>query len=149
MTSWPGNFRCVGFISPTTEVQPWGQRLCHGKAAARSASSARHFGQYHGAGTFTGFGLRFRHMAHRYRLPFTAVLGLNLLPVRGMFFGMGASWLREVYAGTLRERFRSVRSDMPARKTDSPIATILIMPPRGPGRTTRGLRESGANRAFG
>jgi hypothetical protein len=55
----------------------------HWKAAS---FSARHRGQYHGAGVFTGRGLRFRHFAHRYRLPFTAVLGLSRFPVRGMLF---------------------------------------------------------------
>ena len=60
-------------------------------AASRSAISARHRGQYHGAGCFTGLGLRFRHLAQRYRLPFTAVFGRSLLPVRGMFFGIGNS----------------------------------------------------------
>lgn len=51
--------------------------------------AARHRGQYHGAGVFTGLGLRFRHLAQRYRLPFTAVLGRSRLPVRGMFLGIG------------------------------------------------------------
>jgi len=42
---------------------------------ANAASfSAKHRGQYHGAGVFTGLGLRFRHLAQRYLLPFTAVL---------------------------------------------------------------------------
>jgi hypothetical protein len=50
--------------------------------------AARHRGQYHGAGVFTGLGLRFRHLAQRYRLPFTAVFGRSRLPVRGMFLGM-------------------------------------------------------------
>ena len=49
--------------------------------------AATHRGQYHGAGVFTGFGLRFRHLAQRYRLPFTAVLGRCRLPVFGMFLG--------------------------------------------------------------
>ena len=57
-------------------------------AASFSAITAKHLGQYHGAGVFTGFGLRFRHFAQRYRLPFTLVLGRSRLPVRGMFFGM-------------------------------------------------------------
>jgi len=48
--------------------------------------SARHRGQYHGAGFFTGLGLRFRHLAQRYRLPFTAVFGRSRLPVLGMLF---------------------------------------------------------------
>jgi hypothetical protein len=52
--------------------------------------TARHRGQYHGAGFFTGLGLRFRHFAQRYLLPFTAVLGLTLLPVRGMFLGIAS-----------------------------------------------------------
>jgi hypothetical protein len=63
-------------------------------AASRSAISARHRGQYHGAGCFTGLGLRFRHLAQRYRLPFTAVLGRSLLPVRGMLFMSVASGSR-------------------------------------------------------
>lgn len=52
--------------------------------------SGRHRGQYQGAGVFTGLGLRFRHFAHRYRLPFTAVFGRSRLPVLGMFFGTGS-----------------------------------------------------------
>ena len=55
-------------------------------AASLSAIAARHRGQYHGAGVLTGLGLRFRHFAQRYLLPFTAVLGLSLFPVRGMLF---------------------------------------------------------------
>jgi hypothetical protein len=50
--------------------------------------AARHRRQYHGAGGFTGLGLRFRHFAQRYRLPLTAVLGLRGLPDRGMFLGI-------------------------------------------------------------
>ena len=50
--------------------------------------AARHLGQYHGAGVFTGLGLRFRHLAQRYRFPFTAVLGRSRLPVRGIFLGI-------------------------------------------------------------
>ena len=45
---------------------------------------------YHGAGIFTGLGLRLRHLAQRYLLPFAAVLGLSLLPVRGMFLGIAS-----------------------------------------------------------
>jgi hypothetical protein len=56
------------------------------RAASSSAISAKHFGQYQGAGCFTGFGLRFRHFAQRYLLPLTVVLGLCCLPLRGMFF---------------------------------------------------------------
>src|SRR5262245_35626186 len=39
-------------------------------------------GQTHGAGVVTGRGLRLRHLAQRYRLPLTAVLGRDRLPVR-------------------------------------------------------------------
>ena len=51
--------------------------------------SARHRGQYRGAGFLTGFGLRFRHVAQRYLLPLTAVFGRSLLPVRGVLFMAG------------------------------------------------------------
>jgi hypothetical protein len=49
----------------------------------------RHFGQYQGAGVFTGFGLRLRHFAQRYRLPLTAVFGRVFLPVFGILFDIG------------------------------------------------------------
>jgi hypothetical protein len=45
--------------------------------------SLTHFGQYHGAGVFTGFGLRLLHLAQRNRLPFTAVFGRVFLPLLG------------------------------------------------------------------
>jgi hypothetical protein len=48
--------------------------------------SETHRGQYQGAGVFTGLGLRLRHLAQRYLLPFTAVLGRYRLPVFGMLF---------------------------------------------------------------
>jgi hypothetical protein len=51
----------------------------------------RHAGQYHGAGVFTGFGLRLRHLAQWYRLPFTAVLGRAFFPLFGKFFVIGTS----------------------------------------------------------
>ncbi|MFM8577240.1 MAG: hypothetical protein ACKOCN_00310, partial [Planctomycetaceae bacterium] len=58
------------------------------RSVSYSVIAVRHLRQYHGAECFTGFGLRFRHFAQRYRLPFTLVLGRSRLPVRGMFFGM-------------------------------------------------------------
>jgi hypothetical protein len=51
----------------------------------------RHSGQYQGAGLLTGLGLRFRHLAQRYRLPFTAVFGLALFLLSGKFFDIGTS----------------------------------------------------------
>jgi hypothetical protein len=48
--------------------------------------SFRQFGQYQGAGVFTGFGLLLRHVAQRKRLPFTAVFGRIFFPVRKTFF---------------------------------------------------------------
>jgi hypothetical protein len=54
--------------------------------SGRDASiSFRQFGQYHGAGVRTRLGLRLRHLAHRYRLPFTAVFGRSFFPVLGKF----------------------------------------------------------------
>jgi hypothetical protein len=53
-----------------------------------AACSLRHLGQYHGAGVLTGFGLRLRHVAQRYRLPFTAVFGRFCFPELGMFRGI-------------------------------------------------------------
>jgi hypothetical protein len=50
-----------------------------------------HFGQYQGAGVFTGFGLRFRHLAQWNRLPFTAVFGRVFFPLLGKFFAIGTS----------------------------------------------------------
>ena len=70
---------------------------------ANAASfSAKHHGQYHGAGVFTGLGLRFRHLAQRYLLPFTAVLGRYRLPVFGMLF-MGLLTSRH-YSGQAASR---------------------------------------------
>ena len=43
------------------------------------------FGQYHGAGVVTGFGLRLRHTAQRYRLPRTAVFVRTCFPLRSLF----------------------------------------------------------------
>jgi hypothetical protein len=51
----------------------------------------RHSGQYQGAAVFTGFGLRFRHLAQRKRLPLTAVFGRAFFPVLGKFFDIGTS----------------------------------------------------------
>src|SRR4051794_26769759 len=50
-----------------------------------ASSSLRQFGQYQGAGVFTGFGLRFRHLAQRNRFSLKAVFGRTFLPVLGMF----------------------------------------------------------------
>lgn len=76
--------------------------------------AARHFGQYHGAGVFTGFGLRFRHFAHRYLLPLTAVLGRCRLPVFGMFLGIDSRrFYRTITAATLN----------PARAAQKPSTT--------------------------
>lgn len=76
-----------------TWVRDWAgqESRASSKAACVSAITTIHLGQYHGAGVFTGFGLRFRHFAQWYRLPFTAVLGRSRLPVRGMFLGMLSS----------------------------------------------------------
>ena len=79
-----GRFHAPDDRVPAVEVEDF-----HGYEASFSAIAARHRGQYHGAGVFTGLGLRFRHFAQRYLLPFTAVLGLSRLPVRGMFLGIG------------------------------------------------------------
>ncbi len=46
--------------------------------------------QYQGAGDLIGFGLRRRHLAHRKRLPLTAVFGRTFLPVLRMFFAITA-----------------------------------------------------------
>jgi len=51
----------------------------------------KQFGQYHGAGVLTGFGLRLRHFAQRKRLPLTAVFGRTFFPVLGKFFAIGNS----------------------------------------------------------
>jgi hypothetical protein len=51
----------------------------------------KQLGQYHGAKALTGFGLRFRHLAQRSRLPFTAVFGRTFFPVLRMIFPIGAS----------------------------------------------------------
>ena len=48
------------------------------------------FGQYQGAGVFTGLGLRLRHLAQRKRLPFTAVFGRAFFPVLGKFFDIAS-----------------------------------------------------------
>ena len=56
---------------------------------AKPAFALRQFGQYHGAGVLTGFGLRLRHLAQRKRLPFKAVFGRTFLPVLRMFFALG------------------------------------------------------------
>src|SRR5258708_239794 len=47
--------------------------------------------QYQGAGVFTGFGLRLRHLAQRKRLPLTAAFGGAWFPVLGKFFAIGTS----------------------------------------------------------
>jgi hypothetical protein len=62
--------------------------LAHDSVAPVSAVDLRQFGQYHGAGVLTGFGLRLRHLAQRKRLPFTAVFGRNFFPVLGKFFAI-------------------------------------------------------------
>jgi hypothetical protein len=46
-----------------------------------SSARLRHRGQYQGAGVLTGLGLRLRHLAHKKRLPFTAVFGRFCFPV--------------------------------------------------------------------
>ena len=60
----------------------------HGAVASLSF---KQFGQYHGAGVLTGFGLRFRHLAQWKRLPFTAVFGRACFPVLKMFFAIATS----------------------------------------------------------
>jgi hypothetical protein len=52
---------------------------------------SKQFGQYQGAGVFTGFGLRLWHLAHRKRLPFTAVFGRTFFPVLRIFLSTGTS----------------------------------------------------------
>jgi hypothetical protein len=47
--------------------------------------------QYQGAGVFTGFGLRLRHLAQRKRLPFTAVFGRAFFPLLKMFLAIATS----------------------------------------------------------
>src|SRR5438067_3305759 len=51
----------------------------------------RQLGQYQGAGVLTGFRLLLRHLAHRKRLPLTAVFGRTFFPVLSMFLAIGAS----------------------------------------------------------
>ena len=51
-----------------------------------SSLALTHLSQNQGAGVFIGFGLRLRQLAHKKRLPFTAVFGRNCLPLRGKFF---------------------------------------------------------------
>src|SRR5207247_111667 len=51
----------------------------------------RQLGQYQGAGVLIGFGLLLRHLAHRKRLPLTAVFGRTFFPVLRMLFAIGAS----------------------------------------------------------
>ena len=63
-----------------------GPSLVAGSDRNAASFAAAHFGQYHGAGVFTGRGLRLWHVAQRYRLPLIAVLGRYRFPVRGMFF---------------------------------------------------------------
>jgi hypothetical protein len=63
----------------------WFAHVSHAPASFVDANF-KQFGQYHGAGVFTGFGLRLRHWAQRKRLPFTAVFGRNRFPVLGKFF---------------------------------------------------------------
>jgi hypothetical protein len=63
---------------------------------AEASFSFKQFGQYHGAGVLTGFGLRFRHLAQRKRLPFTAVFGRAFFPLLKMFFAIGASLSRQL-----------------------------------------------------
>lgn len=60
-------------------------------AAKAACFAARHRGQYHGAGVFTGRGLRLWQVAQRYRLPLNAVFGRCCFPVRGMLFMLDAS----------------------------------------------------------
>ncbi len=48
-------------------------------------------GQNQGAGVFTRLGLRLRHLAHKKRLPFTAVFGRTCFPLRGKFFPIETS----------------------------------------------------------
>jgi hypothetical protein len=59
----------------------------------KASVSLRQFGQYQGAGAFTGFGLLLRHLAQRKRLPFTAVFGRTFFPVLGKFFAIATSSL--------------------------------------------------------
>ncbi len=44
-----------------------------------------------------GFGLRLRHLAQRYRLPFTAVFGRFFLPELGSRLGIADTILSPVY----------------------------------------------------
>ena len=68
--------------------------------------SLRQFGQYQGAGVFTGFGLRLRHLAQRKRLPFTAVFGRTFFPVLGKFFAIGTSIRHCLYPICRKKSFR-------------------------------------------
>ena len=65
--------------------------------------SLRQFWQYQGAGNFTGFGLRLRHLPQRNRLPFTAVFGRAFFPLLKMFFAIGTFILH----GFLRSFFHA------------------------------------------
>jgi hypothetical protein len=59
--------------------------------STETSSSLRQSGQYHGAGVFTGFGLRLWHLAQWKRLPLTAVFGRACLPVLSAFSAMFAA----------------------------------------------------------
>jgi hypothetical protein len=73
-----------------------------------SSFSFKQLGQYQGAGVFTGFGLRLRHLAQRNRLPFTAVFGRACFPVLKMFFAIATSTriLSDCVLLVLRDRLR-------------------------------------------
>jgi len=66
----------------------------HGDSPYSDASacfSLKQLGQYQGAGVFTGFGLRLRHLAQRKRLPLMAVFGRTFFPVLRMLVAIGTT----------------------------------------------------------
>jgi hypothetical protein len=79
----------------------------------------RQLGQYQGAGVLIGFGLLLWHLAHRKRLPLTAVFGRAFFPVLRMVLAIGASTRILVRTVELHEKparlFRTgqVRSSLP------------------------------------
>jgi hypothetical protein len=66
-------------------------RLARSFVASSGDSAFKQFWQHQGAGVFTGFGLRLRHLAQMYRLPFTAVFGRAFFPLLKMFLAIGTS----------------------------------------------------------
>ena len=76
-------------------------------SGVEASLSFRQSGQYQGAGVFTGYRLRLRHLAQRNRLPLIAVFGRAFFPVLGKFFAIGTSILQPP---TRRTRISSTSS---------------------------------------